>query len=208
MARYPDLPTNPGKPQPYGPSDVPIAPQVVPSRRSSKRRRKWFAAASGIIAALSLAGGTAGIIATRNEHRISSSAPTTPSTTSNSTSGATAMQQWWSSARDDFIDAKHASEEAQQAMDVIRPGALATACQHVHDAAEVRLRSHLPTPDAELTAELHAAIEDFHSAAHMCLAVVAGSPQNYDGEFLSSMAQANRHMSAAEDIINRTLISV
>jgi roadblock/LC7 domain-containing protein len=87
------------------------------------------------------------------------------------------------------------------------PGALAAACQHVHDAAEVRLQSHLPSPNAELTAELHAAIEDFHSAAHMCLAVAAGSPVNYDGEFLSSMTEANRHMSAAQDMINNLLVS-
>lgn len=174
------------------------APQAGPAKR--KRRTKWFVAAAGIIAMLSFGGGAAGIVATHRERHTSSAAPTT--------SSMTAMQQWWSSSRSDFTEVRQASDEVRQALDVIRPGALVAACQHVHDAAEVGLQSHLPSPDAQLTAELHAAIEDFHSAAHMCLAVVAGSSVDYDAEFLSSMAQANRHMSAAQDIINKTLFSV
>jgi hypothetical protein len=37
---------------------------------------------------------------------------------------------------------------------------------------------------------------------------VAGSPAHYDDEFLSLMAQANKHMRAAQDIIDQTLASV
>ena len=188
---------------PGGQCDPPIAPQAMPPGRAPKRGRRWLVAAAGIIVVLSFVGGAAGIVLTKGEQHTSSSAPTTSGTTA-----LQQLQQWWSSARDDFIDLKNASAEAQQALDVIRPGALAAACQHVHDAAEVRLQSHLPSPNSELTAELQAAIEDFHSAAHMCLAVVAGSLRNYDSEFLSSMAEANRHMRAAEDIINKSLISV
>lgn len=152
---------------------------------------------------LSFAGAVAGMVATRGEQHTGSSAPTT-----SATSNITALQQWWSSAHDDFVDVKDASQEVQLALDVIRPGALAAACEHVHDAAEVGLKSHLPSPNRELTAELDAAIEDFHSAAHMCLAVVAGSSVNYDSEFLSSIGEANRHMNAAQAIIDKALIRV
>lgn len=176
---------------------------IVPPNRPSKRWTKGLVAAAAVVAALSFAGGAAVIFATKADHHTGSSAPTT-----STTSDITALQQWWSSARDDFIDVKDASQQTQLAIDVIKPGALAAACQHVHDAAEVRLKSHLPTPNTELTAELQAAIEDFHSAAHMCLAVVQGSQVNYDSEFLSSMAEANRHMTAAQEIIDKALITV
>ena len=85
------------------------------------------------------------------------------------------------------------------------PNALLGACQHVHDAAEVRLQSHLPSPSPELTAELHAAIKDFHSVAHMCRAAARTSSVVDDGEFLSSLAEANSHMQAAQTLINTML---
>jgi hypothetical protein len=159
--------------------------------------------AAAAIAVLSIAGGAATVVATTDTPHTAPSAPTT-----SATPDISALQQWWSAARDDFIDVKDASQQVQQALDVIRPGALGAACQRVHDAAEVRLKSRLPSPNSDLTAELAAAIEDFHAAAHMCLAVVAGSPVDYDGEFLSSMAQGNRHMTAAQNIIDKALVTV
>jgi hypothetical protein len=44
--------------------------------------------------------------------------------------------------------------------------------------------------------------------AHMCRTVAGGSSGLYDGEFLSSLAEANRHMQAAQDLINKMLIDV
>jgi len=70
------------------------------------------------------------------------------------------------------------------------------------------MQSHLPSPDQKLTAELNAAIKDFHFAGHLCLAAVAGSPADYDGEFLSLMAQGNKHMRAAHDIIDQRLTNL
>jgi hypothetical protein len=102
---------------------------------------------------------------------------------------------------------RKASDEVDQAFNRFRPGALATACQHVHDAAEVEMQRHLPSPNRKLTTELRGAIEDFNFASHLCLAAVAGPPAHYDDEFLSLMARANKHMRAAEDIIDRTLAS-
>ena len=59
---------------------------------------------------------------------------------------------------------RNASDDVDQAFSRFRPGALAAACQHVHDAAEVEMQSHLPSPNRKLTAELNAAIKDFHFA--------------------------------------------
>jgi hypothetical protein len=146
------------------------------------------------------AGATAGIVATSHTHHTDSSSPTTSSTT--------VLQQWWAAARPDFIEMQNASEDVDRAFSHFKPGALGAACQHVHDVAEVWMQSHLPSPNPELTAELHAAVEDFHSAAHMCLAVAAGSTVNYDAEFFSSMKQAKMHMRAALKIINQLLANV
>lgn len=200
MVMYPNASPNPYGEQSCGQHGVAGVAQPAPSRRAWKRRTKWSIAVAGIIVTLSFAGGAAGIVATKGTPHTSSSTPTT--------SAMAAMQQWWSAARDDFTDTQKAAADVQQAFAAFRPGALAAACQKVHDAAEVRLQSHLPSPNSELTAELHAAIEDYHSAAHMCLAVVAGSPVNYDGEFFSSMAQANKHMNAAHDIITKMFTSI
>jgi hypothetical protein len=191
-------PNPPGR-ESCGQCGVPIAVESVPSRTAPRRRARWLICATGIIAILLLllAGGAAHIVATNRAQHPAPSGPTT--------SRITALQQWWAGAKEDFTDMQDASAEVDQAFSHFKTGALAAACEHVHDAAEVRLQAHLPSPDPELTAELHAAIEDFHSAAHMCLAVAAGSPGNYDGEFLSSMAEANRHLRAAKDLINKAL---
>ncbi len=35
-------------------------------------------------------------------------------------------------------------------------------------------------------------------------AILAGSPNNYDAEFMADLDQARRHLDAAQDIINET----
>jgi hypothetical protein len=188
---------NPPDRESTGRGVVPIAPGPEPSTAGSGRRANRFI--GGTIAVALFAGGAAGVAVANHKRQTGSSSPTTPS--------VTALQQWWADAAKDFTDMRKASDEVSQAFGRFRPGALAAACQHIHDAAEVGMQRHLPSPNPELTAELHAAVEDFHSAAHLCLAVVAGSPTNYDGEFLSSMAQANHHMRAAQDIIDEMPIN-
>jgi hypothetical protein len=183
---------NPPDRESTGRGVVPIALGPEPSATGSRRRANRFI--GGTIAVALFAGGATGVAVANHMRENGSSGPTTPS--------VTALQQWWADAQNDFSDMWKASDEVSQAFGRFRPGALAAACQHVHDAAEVGMQSHLPSPNPELTAELHAAVEDFHSAAHLCLAVVAGSPANYDGEFLSSMAQADKHMRVAQDIID------
>jgi hypothetical protein len=47
-----------------------------------------------------------------------------------------------------------------------------------------------------------------NDSRYLCLMTVAGSAANYDGEFLSLMAQANKHMRAAQDVIDQILTNV
>jgi hypothetical protein len=188
----------PCPPEPSGGGGNPFEPGTEPQIVESRRRAKWFV--GGAITALLFAGIGAGVAVMNHSQHTVSSAP--------ATHNSTALQQWWAGAEKDFTVMQNASHEVDEAFSHFKPGALATACQHVHDAAEVGMQSRLPSPNPELTAELHAAVEDFHSAAHLCLAVVAGSRTDYDGEFLSGMAQANKHMRAAQDIINRLLADI
>jgi hypothetical protein len=198
MVSFPDgHPKQPSCESP-GQLGVPIAQNFVSTRTRSRRRAKWVIGAA--VALLLIAGAAGGLVATNRGPHINWSGPTTAS--------ATALQRWWAGAQDDFTDTQNASGEVDQVFLQFRPGPLLAACQHVHQAAEVRLQSHLPSPNPELTAELHAAIKDFHSVAHMCRTVAGGSSHFYDGEFLSSLAEANRHMQAAQDLINKMLIDV
>jgi hypothetical protein len=174
---------------------VPIAPE---STTGSRRQAKWFI--GGALIFVLFAGGSEGAAVANHMRQIGSAG--------SATSRVTALQQWWTGAEQDFTDMRNASDDVDQAFSRFRPGALATACQHVHDAAEVKLQSHLPSPNRKLTAELRAAIEGFNFASHLCLAAVAGSPAHYDDEFLSLMAQANKHMRAAQDIIDQTFANV
>lgn len=148
---------------------------------------------AGICTALLVIGGVVAIVATTDARNLGSSTP--------STSANAALEQWWSETSEDFAAVQDASDDVAHAFDQFAPGRLEAACQYVHDAAEVKLQSHLPAPNPLVSAEIHAAIEDFHSAAHLCLAVAAGSTTDYDGEFFSTMAQADRHMKVAQDII-------
>jgi len=169
-----------------------------PATAGLRRSAKWFV--GGALAILLVVGPAAGVTVMNHAQQNRSSEP--------ATSSVTALQQWWTGALKDFTDMRNASEDVDHAFTRFGTGNLLAACQHIHDAAEVKMQSHLPSPNPALTAELHAAIEDFHSASHLCLATAAGSPTNYDGEFLSFMAQANRHMRAAQDMINKVLANV
>jgi hypothetical protein len=196
MVTYADKNANPSDRESTGQGGVPIAPGSEPSITGSRRRAKWFI--GGVLAIALFACGAAGIAVANHTRHIGSAG--------SATSSVKALQRWWAGAETDFTDMRNASEDVDQAFS--RPGALAAACQHVHDAAEVKMQSRLPSPNRKLTAELDGAIKNFGFAAHLCLTGVAGSPGNYDGEFLSVMAQGNKHMRTAQDIIDQILINV
>lgn len=115
------------------------------------------------------------------------------------------LTEWWSTTHPHVAELQDALDDSRQALRRIDSPALASACQRMHDAAGVDLAAHLPSPDADLTAELSAASGDAHDAAHMCLSVLEHTPNNYDAEFASDVDQADRHLKAALAIINRGL---
>ncbi|WP_292988475.1 hypothetical protein [Mycobacterium sp.] len=205
MVNFPVAPHNeyvaPRNEYVWQPTSRPIPPAAQsfwPTAVESRRTGKWFAAAAAL--ALLVASTTAVLLLTGRVDEVK--AIHTP------IADNSALQRWWAGAQNDFTDLHNASDEVDQVFQQFRPGLLVAACHHLHDAAAVGLRGDLPSPDAHVTAELQAATEDFHSAAHLCLAKFAGSKINYDGEFFSSIAEANRHMQAAQNLINRRLTDV
>lgn len=116
-----------------------------------------------------------------------------------------AVRQWWSTAQPAITDLQEALYDSESSLRRMNPSALASACQRMHDGAAVDVPAQLPSPDRDLTAELIAAAEDAHTAAHMCLAVIARSPNNYEGEFTANLDQAEKQMRAAMTLVNRIL---
>lgn len=119
--------------------------------------------------------------------------------------GQAALRDWWTTAEPAVTDLQAALYESQSALRRFDSRALTGACQRMHDAAAVDVPAQLPAPDRHLTAELDAAAEDAHSAAHMCLAVLDKSPNNYEGEFNSGLDQAEQQLRAVMVDVNRIL---
>lgn len=115
------------------------------------------------------------------------------------------LREWWSAAEQPFTDLQNSLQDAQQALKGLNPDGLLQACQTMHRSAAVELASTLPSPDPLVTTELHAAIEDGHTAAHHCLSVAAGSANHYDGEFVAELDQAGRLLNSAYHRITKSL---
>ena len=148
------------------------------------------------LAVLVIAGAAVTLAVTRSE-RSGSPAPTTD--------GTAAIQEWWSGAHKHFTELQNALDNSQRALERLDSPGLEAACQRIEDAAGVDLQAHLPTPDPDLTSELAAATADAHAAAHMCLSLAAGSVNNYHGEFAADVDQADKHLTAAQELINKAL---
>ncbi|MCV7204310.1 hypothetical protein H7J71_20070 [Mycolicibacterium peregrinum] len=121
---------------------------------------------------------------------------------------ASAVAQWWAQSHDDVSGFRAALHDSQQAIALQDAGALLKACQQLHDTAGVRIPARLPSPDSELTSELQAAAQDAHEASHMCLAAAAGSMNSYRGEFAADIAQADKHLAAAQEIVDQSVTSI
>ena len=160
-------------------------------------RTKWAIVGASILAVLVISAAAVALTVSRGGEQAGSSEPTSD--------GAVAIQEWWSGAHEPFTELENALDDAQRALDRLDSTGFEAACQTMHDAGEVKLQAQLPTPNPDLTSELRAAIDDAHSAAHLCLSVVAGSMNNYDSEFIANVDQAERHMQAAQDLINESL---
>ncbi|WP_458315381.1 hypothetical protein [Mycolicibacterium brisbanense] len=114
-------------------------------------------------------------------------------------------QHWWVAAHTPVDELRNVLLDTRSALQRQDAATLGTDCHKMHDAAVVRLRAQLPAPDPQLTAELDAAINDAHDAAHMCLAAIDGSQNNYSGEFRSALDQADRNLTAALVSVNNSL---
>jgi len=162
-------------------------------------RVKWAVVGAAVLAVLVIAAAAVALAVTRDNDQSSSSAPTPV--------GAVAIREWWSAAHEPFTELQESLDDAQHALDRLDGPAVEAACQQMHDSADVELQAHLPTPDADLTSELRAATADAHTAAHMCLAVGAGSMNEYGGEFTVNVLEAENHLAAAQELINKVLIA-
>lgn len=160
-------------------------------------RTKWTLVGAGAIAALVVLGSIIGYAITGGEQ---AAAPETATSDQ-------AVLEWWSKARDPFADLAQSLADAQRALATADRPAMEDACQQMHDTANVELQSHLPSPSPEVTSELEAATVDAHEAAHMCLSVLSGSMNSYDGEFPVNLDQAEKHLVAAQELIRQSLMS-
>ena len=159
-------------------------------------RTRWAIVGVGVLAVLVIVG------AARHPCRYQDRADRFSGADNRSTA---AVQEWWSGAQEHFTELQNALEDSQRAVDRFDGPALEAACPRMHDAAAVDLPAHLPTPDPDLTSELTAATADAHTASHMCLSAVAGSENNYHGEFAADVEQADKHLTKAQELINKAL---
>lgn len=161
-------------------------------------RTKWAIVGASILAVLVISAAAVAVVVSRSGEQADLSAPTSSRTV--------AIREWWSGAHQHFTDLQESLDDSQRSLTRIDGPALERACQQMHDTADVELQAHMPTPDTELTSELRAATADAHAAAHMCLAAVAGTVNNYSGEFPASVDQAEKHLTAAQELVNKALI--
>lgn len=177
--------------------DALIVPTSADNTRSARRRLVLLVTGAGAILLAVVVAGVVAVVVANGSWR------GTPRPADDVDSAA--VRQWWSTARSDFDDLKDAVDIANGAVDKqLDPKLIEDACQQMEDTADVKLRARLPSPDQDLTAELGAAIQDLHAAAHMCLSVIAGSMNSYGGEFASDLQQGDKHLDAALAIINKS----
>lgn len=169
---------------------------IVPAPVATRwYRRWWFAAACGAVVGVLASAMTAAVVVHQNR------AGATPAPVAE----RAAVQQWWTSGADTDVATLHdALEGAQRSLQQFDKLGVQRSCQRIHDASVVDLTADLPSPDAELNAELDAAIQDAHTAAHVCISAISGSANNYDIEFTTYLDQALRHLDAAADVADKS----
>ena len=189
---------NPGDQQVCHVCDALIVPTSAENEDVSRRRRVAVVACVAVTLFLVIAGGV-GFVVSKDVDRDVSVPP--------EDAGRAAIREWWSTTSEHFDDVKDAVAIVNRAVEKqLDPDMIEDTCQQMHDAAQVDLQAHLPSPDADLTAELAAAIQDIHTASHMCLSVTAGSMNSYGGEFATNVQQGEKHLDAALAIINKPAV--
>ena len=176
-----------------------LNPESTEAGVSSRRpyRRKWTLAIAGAAVAFVVAGATIAVVdAVGGQHA---------QTVTADTSHRAAISNWWSGAQGDFTALRAALDDSKKAASRNDESAMYAACQQIHDTSEVSLQAKMPTPDALLTARVHAMIEDFNVASHMCLSALSGSTNQYAFEYMTYIDEALRQMHAAEDMVNTSM---
>ncbi len=161
-------------------------------------RTKWALAGASAVVALAVSAAAVVMAMDHGSDRAESGAGTPTE--------QQAVLQWWESAGTPVMKLQDSIADARHALNSLTPTGLEQACQRMHDLASIDVHTYLPAPTPELTSELTAAAEDAHAAAHMCLSAAAGSKNAYDGEFKSSIEQAERQLVHAQEIINVTML--
>lgn len=159
-------------------------------------RSKWAILGAAAVATVAVSS----VIVSVVHHTDSPASVASPASAEN-----VAVLDWWSQAREPFTGLQQSLADSQRALASVDRSAMQEACQQMHDTSAVELQQHLPAPTAQLTSEVTAAAQDAHAAAHMCMSVLAGTTNSYNGEFSSDLDQANKHLDAAQEIIHRAL---
>jgi hypothetical protein len=159
-----------------------------------KRRRQLLLTMVGALFAVLAIGAV--ILATKGSHH---PAPDESATRRD------AIAAWWSAAKTDVLELQNALDDTESAAGRWDTNGVSEGCQRIHDAADVGVPAHLPSPDPTLTAELTAADRDAHEASHMCLAVFAQSRNSYAAEFKAATGQAKMHIAAAISLVEQVI---
>lgn len=159
-------------------------------------RTRWALVGASAVVALTVSVAAVAVVMNRDRTEPVAATPTEQQ----------AVLQWWEHAHTPVTKLQDSIADARHSMESLTPIGLEQACQRMHDLAGVQVHTYLPAPTPELTSELAAAAEDAHAAAHMCLSAVAGSRNAYDGEFRSSLEQAERQLVHAQELVNVALL--
>jgi aryl-alcohol dehydrogenase-like predicted oxidoreductase len=112
------------------------------------------------------------------------------------------VRVWYASAGTHIRALSVANYEINNAAQTTDMAQLTPACQHLQDAVN-GLQNTMPAPNAELTTEMQAALNDFGNAAHGCLAGVPSHDQGAIGQAAQSMTSGGKHLDAATVILAR-----
>lgn len=196
MVKCPQGHSNPSDWQLCGECGSPIegSPNLFNGRWS---RKTWAMVAAGVLAIAAISVSAVGLV-TRDDDTGASARTSTDSA---------AILEWWAGAREPFAALQESLDDSQRALVDADRSAMQKACQRMHDTSAVELQVYLPAPTQELTSELIAAATDAHDASHMCMSVLEGSMNSYDGEFPVDVRQAEKHLAAAQELISQAITS-
>ncbi len=174
---YPDndISGNVRKAKPFGAAETANRRRLI----VTTRRRSWKTSAAGMafVVAVMLA------------------AETTPSARA-----AGPIGEWFARANVHLTDLMDAINATFVAAKSGNHQGVQAGCAKLHDS-NAALQADMPTPDPNLTKALQAAIDDYDTSAHYCISASHGGTDQQAQQFVSSLADANKHLSDAFNIL-------